>query len=130
MRKELIKRKSFSKISSAVEIPDLLDIQIQSYRNFLQDEVPSAKRKPQGLQEAFLSLFPITDSRENYLLEFVEYHIDSPKYSVDECRERGVTYAVPLKVKLRLSVRDTYSDKGTYVDTLEQVVYLGNRTFQ
>jgi len=126
LRKELIKRKSFSKISSAVEIPDLLDIQIQSYKNFLQDDVPSAKRKVQGLQEAFLSLFPITDSRENYILEFVEYHVDCPKYSVDECRERGVTYAVPLKVKLRLSVRDTYSDKGAYVDTLEQVVYLGN----
>ena len=125
MRKELIHRKSFSKISSVMEIPDLLDIQIKSFRDFLQDDVPPDKRKVQGLQEVFLSLFPITDSRENFLLEFVEYYVESPKYSVEECRERGVTYAVPLKAKLRLSVRDVY-DKSKYTDTIEQVVYLGN----
>jgi DNA-directed RNA polymerase subunit beta len=125
LRKEPIRRKTFSKISSAVEIPDLLDIQIKSFREFLQDDVPPGKRMLQGLQEVFLSLFPISDSRENYLLEFVEYYVDSPKYSVEECRERGVTHAVPLKAKLRLSVRDTYSSKNDFVDTLEQVVYLG-----
>jgi len=111
---------------SAVEIPDLLDIQIQSYKNFLQDDVMPNKRKMQGLQEAFVSLFPITDSRETYLLEFVEYYVETPKYSVDECRERGMTYAVPIKAKLRLSVRDSYSGKKSYVDTIEQIVYLGN----
>ena len=126
MRKKPIIRKSFSKILSAVEMPDLLDIQIQSFRDFLQDDVPPNKRKVQGLQEVFLSLFPIMDSRENYLLEFVEYFVDSPKYGVEECRERGVTYAVPLKAKLRLSMRDPYSEKTNYIDTLEQVVYLGN----
>ncbi len=125
MRKELIRRKSFSKISSVMEIPDLLDIQLKSFKDFLQDDVPPDKRKVQGLQEVFLSLFPITDSRENFLLEFVEYYVESPKYTVEECRERGVTYAVPLKAKLRLSVRDVY-DKSKYTDTIEQVVYLGN----
>jgi len=126
LRKEPIKRKSFSKILSAVDIPDLLDIQIKSFREFLQDDVPTGRRKHQGLQEVFLSLFPVTDSRENFLLEFVRYHVDPPKYSVDECRERGMTYAVPLKAELRLSVRDPYSEEPNYTDTIEQVVYLGN----
>jgi len=125
----MIKRKSFSKISSAADIPDLLNIQLKSYRDFLQHDVPPSKRKAQGLQAVFLSLFPITDSRENYLLEFVEYYVDRPKYSIKECRERGVTYAVPLKAKLRLSVKDTYSEKPRYVDTIEQIVYLGNFPF-
>ena len=126
MKKDFIERVSFSKILSVVEMPDLLDIQIQSFRDFLQDDVPPSKRKVQGIQEVFLSLFPIADSRENYLLEFVEYYADSPKYNVDECRERGVTYSVPLKAKLRLSARDTYSEKTSYADTVEQIVYLGN----
>jgi DNA-directed RNA polymerase subunit beta len=127
--KEPIERLSFSKISSAVEIPDLLDIQIKSFEEFLQVDVPPDKRNVQGLQEVFLSLFPISDSRENFLLEFVGYEVDSPKYSMEECRERGVTYAIPLKAKLRLSIRDTYSEKVSYVDTVEQVVYLGNFPF-
>ena len=126
MRKEPIKRKSFSKIKSAVEIPDLLDIQIKSFREFLQDDVVPEKRKIQGLQEVFRSLFPVSDSRENFLLEFVNYYVDPPKYSVDECRERGMTFAVPLKAQLRLSVKDPYSEKTTYTDTVEQVVYMGN----
>lgn len=126
MRKELIKRKTFAKISSAVKIPDLLDIQLKSFRGFLQDDVKPEKRKSQGLQEVFEKVFPISDSRENYILEFVEYYVDSPKYSVTECRNRGVTYSVPLKMKMRLSVKDKYSKKSDYIDTLEQVVYLGN----
>ncbi len=129
MRKEPVRRKSFSKISSAVGMPDLLDIQIQAFRNFLQHDVPPSKRKGQGLQGVFLSLFPVTDSRENYILEFVEYYVDSPKYTVEECRERGMTYSAPLKAKLRLSIRDAYSEKTDYVDTLEQDVYLGNFPF-
>ena len=129
MRRESIRRKSFSKISSAVEMPDLLDIQVQSFRDFLQHDVFPSKRRVQGLQEVFLSVFPITDSRDTYLLEFVEYYLDVPKYTVEECRERGVTYSVPLKAKLRLSIRDAYSEKTNYVDTIEQVVYLGNFPF-
>ncbi|HEX9933904.1 MAG TPA: DNA-directed RNA polymerase subunit beta, partial [bacterium] len=126
LKNQPVQRKSFSKILSASEMPDLLDIQIQSFREFLQDDVLPEKRKVQGLQEVFLALFPVMDSRENYLLEFVEYYVDSPKYSVEECRDRGMTFAVPLKAKLRLSIRDTQSEKPTYTDTLEQVVYLGN----
>lgn len=126
MKKHPMPVKSFAKVPPAMEIPDLLDVQLRSYREFLQDDVPPEKRKKQGLQEVFLSLFPVTDSRENYLLEFVEYYVEPPKYSVEECRERGMTYAVPLKAKLRLSVRDPYSEKPTYTDTIEQVVYLGN----
>ena len=126
MRKKLIERKSFVKISSAVKIPDLLDIQLKSFRDFLQDDLKPEKRKSQGLQEVFEKVFPITDSRENYILEFVEYYVDSPKYSVKECRNRGVTYSVPLKLKMRLSIKDKYSKKSDYIDTLEQVVYLGN----
>ncbi|MEJ2628755.1 MAG: hypothetical protein P8078_09385 [bacterium] len=126
MRKKLIERKSFVKISSAVKIPDLLDIQLKSFREFLQDDLKPEKRKSQGLQEVFEKVFPITDSRENYILEFVEYYVDSPKYSVKECRNRGVTYSVPLKLKMRLSIKDKYSKKSDYIDTLEQVVYLGN----
>ncbi len=126
MRKELIQRKTFSKIKSAVDMPDLLDIQIQSYKAYLQDDLPPSKRKFQGLQEVLMSLFPVTDTRENYLLEFIEYYVDSPKYSVEECRERGVTYAVPLKARLRLSVKDSYTEEGGYSDTIEQIVYLGS----
>ena len=126
MIEEPIQRKTFSKITSAVEMPDLLDIQLKSFQEFLQADIAPNKRKVQGLQEVFLSLFPIMDSRENYLLEFVNYEVDAPKYSVEECRERGMTYAVPLKSRLRLSLRDAYSEKTNFVDTIEQVVYLGN----
>jgi DNA-directed RNA polymerase subunit beta len=126
LRKEPLKRLSFSKITSAIEIPDLLDIQIKSFRDFLQDNIEPNKRKIQGLQEVFLALFPVSDSRENYLLEFVDYIVENSKYTVEECRERGMTYAVPLKARLRLSVRDPYSEKPNYIDTIEQVVYLGN----
>ena len=68
--------------------------------------------------------FPLTDARENYLLELVEYYVEKPKYSVIECRERGLSYAVPLKAKLRLSTKS--EDGKTFVDTIEQEVYLGN----
>ena len=126
MRKKQVQRQSFAKIASAVEIPDLLEIQIRSFRDFLQDDVSADKRKSSGLQEVFQSLFPVQDTRENYLLEFVDYYVDAPKYSVEECRERGVTYAVPLKARLRLSTKDPYSEKTSYIDTIEQLVYLGN----
>jgi len=122
---EYVQRKSFAKIESAAGIPDLLDIQLKSFKEFLQHDVEPSARKKQGLQEVFESLFPITDTRENYILEFVEYFVEEPKYTVEECRERGVTYAVPIKAKLRLSIRDPYSEKKRYVDTIEQIVYLG-----
>jgi DNA-directed RNA polymerase subunit beta len=107
-----------------MEYPDLLNVQVESWESFLQSLLPPEKRKNQGLQQIFLMNFPITDARENYILEFVEYYVEKPKYSVIECQERGLTYAVPLKAKLRLSTKS--EDGKTYTDTIEQEVYLGN----
>ncbi len=122
----LIQRHSFSKIPTKIEYPDLLDIQLRSFKEFLQEDVPPDKREEKGLQAVFLSTFPIVDSRENFILDFVEYYLDKPKYSVQECRERGLTYAVPLKAKLRLSIKDTTGETDNYTETIEQDVYLGN----
>jgi DNA-directed RNA polymerase subunit beta len=117
-------RKSFAKIPTVVGYPDLLDVQLESWEYFLQANTPPDKRAKRGLQQIFGMNFPITDARENYILEFVEYYVEKPKYSVIECQERGLTFAVPLKAKLRLSSK---SDDGkSYVDTIEQEVYLGN----
>jgi len=125
----LIQRKSFSKIPTTVEYPDLLDIQRNSFREFLQEDVPPDKREEKGLQAVFLATFPIVDSRENFILDFVEYYLDKPKYTVQECRERGLTYAVPLKAKMRLSIKDTTGETDNYTETIEQDVYLGNMPY-
>lgn len=119
-------RVSFSKIIKVLDIPDLLSIQLDSFRGFLQPDTPPEKRKNEGLQAVFNSVFPIIDTRENFILEFVAYYVEKPKYDVEECQERGVTYSVPLKAKLRLSVKDEYGETKNYSDTIEQTVYLGN----
>ena len=117
-------RVSFAKIPTVVEYPDLLNVQMESFEHFLQERIPPHKRKNKGLQQVFLMNFPITDTRENYLLEFIEYYVEKPKYSMRECQERGLTYAVPLKAKLRLSSK---AENGKdFSDTIEEVVYLGN----
>jgi DNA-directed RNA polymerase subunit beta len=117
-------RVSFAKIPTVIETPDLLNVQLDSFDNFLQSEIPPHRRKKIGLQQVFEMNFPITDARENFLLEFVEYYVEKPKYSVVECQERGLTFAVPLKAKLRLSAkREGGKD---FTDTIEQEVYLGN----
>jgi len=117
-------RISFAKTPSAIDYPDFLDIQLRSFDEFLQAGVAPRKRRRIGLQEVFEMNFPIVDSRENFTLEFVEYYIEQPKYNVGECEERGLTYAVPLKAKLRLSRKG--EDKKTFAETIEQDVYLGN----
>jgi len=117
-------RISFSKIPQIIDYPDLLNVQLESWENFLQIHCPPEKRQNKGLQQIFLLSFPITDARENYILEFVEYYIEKPKYKIVECQERGLTYAAPLKAKLRLSTKS--EDGKSYVDTIEQEVYLGN----
>jgi DNA-directed RNA polymerase subunit beta len=117
-------RFSFSRIPKILETPDLLAVQLDSFESFLQSRVVPKQRKRAGLQQVFDMNFPIQDARENYLLEFVEYHVEQPKYSVTECQERGLTYAAPLKAKLRLSTK-AESGEG-YTDTVEQDVYLGN----
>jgi DNA-directed RNA polymerase subunit beta len=117
-------RLSFGRIPSVIETPDLLNVQIDSFNKFLQSDTPPHRRKKMGLQQVFEMNFPITDARENFLLEFVEYYVEKPKYSVVECQERGLTYSVPLKAKLRLSSKREGSQDFT--DTIEQEVYLGN----
>jgi len=117
-------RVSFAKIPTVVEYPDLLNVQMESFEHFLQEHIPPHKRKNKGLQQVFMMNFPISDTRENYLLEFMEYYVEKPKYSMRECQERGLTYAVPLKAKLRLSSK---AENGKdFSDTIEEVVYLGN----
>jgi len=117
-------RISFSRIPKILESPDLLSVQLDSFESFMQAKVQPKNRKKTGLQAVFEMNFPIMDARENYLLEFVEYHIEQPKYSVTECQERGLTYAAPLKAKMRLSVKEENGEG--YSDTIEQEVYLGN----
>jgi len=117
-------RSSFARIPSVIETPDLLNVQIDSFNNFLQADTPPHRRKKLGLQQVFEMNFPISDARENFLLEFSEYYVEKPKYSVVECQERGLTFAVPLKAKLRLSAKKEGGKEFT--DTIEQEVYLGN----
>jgi DNA-directed RNA polymerase subunit beta len=124
LKNQSSKRITFGKIAEIIEAPDLLNIQLESWDSFLQADVPPSRRKSRGLQAVFKMNFPVTDARENFLLEFVEYYIEKPKYSVAECEERGLTYAVPVKAKLRLSQKA--EDGKAYVNTIEQDVYLGN----
>ena len=123
---KMIQRISFSKIPEVLEIPDLLDIQIQSFDSFLQADIPVHKREHQGLQAVFVNIFPIIDNREEHILEFVEYHIEPPKYTEEECRQRGVTYCATLKVKMRLSSRESSKEGVGFDNTIEADVYLGN----
>jgi DNA-directed RNA polymerase subunit beta len=119
----LTERKNFSSIKTILDYPDFLDVQLQSFQDFFQLETPPEKRIQEGLYKVFSENFPISDSRENYVLEFVDYMVDPPKYSVDECVDRGLTYSVPLKAKLRLSCNDEDNED---FETIEQEVFLGN----
>src|SRR5690606_12037607 len=112
-------RLTFSKSDIHKDPPDLLNVQLQSYKDFLQEDVPISKRKSIGLQKVFEDNFPITDSRETALLEFVEYFIEKPPYTIIECQEQGLTYSVPVKVKLRLSTKPNSAAKE-YNYVLEQ----------
>jgi len=114
----------FSKIQSVIKAPDLLKVQLDSFHNFIQDSVPLAKRRDQGLERVLRSAFPITDTRGLYLLEYISYSFDKPKYTVEDCIERGLTYDVSLKVKLKLSYKDE-ADETDWKETLQQEVYLG-----
>ncbi len=120
-------RKSFSKLEKDwhVQIPNLLDVQLKSFRDFLQIEIDFAKRRNEGLQEVFTSVFPITDTRDLYSLEFVCYDLGEPKYNVDECQERDLTFSAPLKAKLRLRIREDVEGQRRDKEIIEQEVYLG-----
>ncbi|MFL2991375.1 MAG: DNA-directed RNA polymerase subunit beta [Cytophagales bacterium] len=121
--KDLSSRINFSKLTNLTEYPDFLDVQLQSYKDFFQLETPPEKRDNEGLFKVFIENFPISDSRENFVLEFIDYTVDPPKYSVSECIDRGLTYSLPLKAKLRLICNDEDNDD---FETLEQEVFLGN----
>ncbi len=120
-------RKDFGKIPSIVEIPNLIEIQKRSYEQFLQKDVAPDRREETGLQAVFKSVFPIADYNDNALLEFDSFHFGDPKYTVEECHDRGMTFAIPLKVTLRLVVYD--HDKEAKTRTIReqrgQEVYLG-----
>ena len=101
-------RSSFSKIETDLQMPDLLGVQIDSFKNFLQIGVEESDRKLIGLNEVLENIFPIEDSHKNYTLEYKGYFFGTSKYSPEECMDRGVTYAVPLKVRLVLHITDEF----------------------
>ena len=116
-------RISFASSKILLEYPDLLEVQLKSFKDFFQLETTPENRKNEGLYQVFQEIFPIEDTRNNYKLEFIDYFVDPPQYSIDECLERGLTYNVPLKAKLRLSCSDPEHED---FDTKIQDVYLGN----
>ena len=122
MATKTTERISFASIKKSFEYPDFLDIQLQSFRDFFQLETNPDNRKNEGLYKVFSENFPITDARGNFTLEFLDYYIDAPRYSIEECIERGLTYSVPLKAKLKLSCND---EEHEDFETVVQDVYLG-----
>jgi len=120
-------RKSFAKLPKVIDIPNLIDIQKRSYDKFLQIDVTPDERQDVGIQGVFKSVFPIKDFSETSSLEFVSYNLEKPKYDVDECRARGMTFAAPIKVVIRLVVWDTNEETGVQSirDVKEQEVYFG-----
>src|SRR6184192_2247806 len=123
----LIERKDYSKIRANIDIPDLIGIQKRSYEQFLQLEADPDRREDKGLQAALSSVFPISEYNNTAILEFSNYSLGAPKYDVRECLEQGMTYAVPLKLRVRLVVFDK-EDKGPkkkVLDVREQEVYVG-----
>ncbi|GFO70641.1 DNA-directed RNA polymerase subunit beta [Geomonas limicola] len=120
-------RKNFAKIEKIIDIPNLIDIQKNSYKRFLQLDTPVDARKNSGLEAVFRSVFPIKDFSDTASLEYVSYSLGAPKYDVEECHQRGMTFAAPMKVKVRLVVWDVTKDPGSRSirDIKEQEVYFG-----
>jgi len=122
MTKVVNNRVNFASVHNPYPYPDFLDVQLKSFRDFLQLDTPPEERKNDGLYKVFAENFPITDTRNNFVLEFLDYYIDPPRYSIDECLERGLTYSVPLKAKMKLYCTDPdHEDFGTFI----QDVFLG-----
>lgn len=116
-------RVNFASVKNPMPYPDFLDVQLKSFRDFLQLDTPSELRKNDGLYKVFAENFPIADTRNNFVLEFIDYYIDEPRYSIEECLERGLTYSVPLKAKLKLYCTDPDHED---FDTVVQDVFLGS----
>ncbi len=116
------KRKNFASIKNPLPYPDFLEVQLKSYRDFIQLDTPPEHRKQEGLYKVFTENFPVTDSRNNFTLDFVDYGIDPPKYSLEECFRQGLSYTVSLRAKLRLSCNDPEIEDFS---TIEDEVFLG-----
>ncbi|MEG1916203.1 MAG: DNA-directed RNA polymerase subunit beta [Muribaculaceae bacterium] len=115
-------RVNFASVKNPLPYPDFLEVQLKSFQDFLQLDTPTEKRKNEGLYKVFSENFPIADTRNNFVLEFLDYYIDPPRYTIEECLERGLTYSVPLKAKLKLYCTDPdHEDFATVI----QDVYLG-----
>lgn len=117
------KRVNFSKIRKVIGYPDFLEVQLRSFQDFMQVDTPPDKRREEGLYKVFKENFPISDARENFVLEFLDYYIDPPRYSIDECKSRGLTHSVALKAKLFLYCTDPENED---FEPVTQEVYLGN----
>lgn len=115
-------RINFASIKNFLPYPDFLEVQLKSFQDFLQLDTPPEKRKKEGLYKVFAENFPIADTRNNFVLEFLDYYVDPPRYTIDECIARGLTYSVPLKAKLKLYCTDPEHED---FDTVIQDVYLG-----
>lgn len=115
-------RINFASIKNPLKFPDFLEVQLKSFRDFFQLDTPPERRKKEGLYKVFAENFPIADTRNNFVLEFLDYYVDPPKYSIEECLNRGLTYSVPLKAKLKLYCTDPDHED---FDTVIQDVYLG-----
>ena len=115
-------RVNFASVKNPLPYPDFLEVQLKSFQDFLQLDTPPEKRNNEGLYKVFSENFPIVDTRNSFVLEFLDYYIDPPRYSIDECLERGMTYSVPLKAKLKLYCTDPDHED---FDTVIQDVYLG-----
>ncbi len=115
-------RINFSSVKTRMPYPDFLEVQLKSFQDFFQLDTTAENRREEGLYKVFMENFPITDTRNNFVLEFIDYYIDPPRYSIEECLERGLTYSVPLKAKLKLYCTDTDHED---FDTVVQDVYFG-----
>jgi DNA-directed RNA polymerase subunit beta len=122
VQKSSNERINFASIEKVIDYPDFLDIQLQSFQEFFQLDTSSENRKIEGLYKVFSENFPITDTRNIFVLEFLDYFVDPPRYTIDECIDRGLTYSVPLKAKLKLSCND---EEHEDFETIVQDVYLG-----
>ncbi len=124
-RKQETVRKNYGSIPDAMPMPYLLDVQLGSYKDFLQPDIRPEERSAEGLEQIFRDVFPVSDVNEKYSLEYVKYLLGQPRYSIRECRERNMTYASPLRATLRLISREGDGKEKTVKDVIEQDVYLG-----
>jgi DNA-directed RNA polymerase subunit beta len=122
-------RTSFSKIPAILDVPNLLAVQLESFHNFLQADVPPDRREDAGLQSVFNQVFPIESARKDFSLEYMGYTVGEPKYTVEECKERDLTFALPLKALLRLVIREDDGEERKVKDIIQSEVYLGELPF-